>query len=90
MDTRRTLPEIEADLRALVERWGSYAGTEKAGAQTFLNQLVAAYTGAPTVIEAGASFEHFGTRDEGSGFMDLYWPGVVIVEMKAPKESQSG
>jgi hypothetical protein len=88
VDTRRTLPEIEADLRALVERWGSYAGTEKAGAQTFLNQLVAAYTGAPTVIEAGASFEHFGTRDEGSGFMDLYWPGVVIVEMKAPKESR--
>ncbi len=88
MDAHRTLPEIEADLRALVERWGSYAGTEKSGAQTFLNQLVAAYTGAPNVMAAGATFEQFGARDDGSGFMDLYWPGVAIVEMKAPKESR--
>ncbi len=88
METVHTLPEIEADLRALVERWGSYAGTEKSGAQTFLNQLVAAYTGEPNAMAAGATFEQFGTRDDGSGFMDLYWPGVAIVEMKAPKESR--
>jgi hypothetical protein len=33
---------------------------------------------------AGAWFEEFGVRHEGSGFMALYWRDVVIVEMKAP------
>ena len=46
-----------------------------------------AYAGAEDVFEAGATFELFGPRDEGVGFMDLYWPGVTIIEMKAPRES---
>ncbi|MDD2818718.1 MAG: hypothetical protein PHN51_09610 [Candidatus Nanopelagicales bacterium] len=83
----RSLPEIEAALEQLVDRWSRYSGTERSGSQTFLNQLIRAYTGAEDVIEAGATFEQFGPRDEGVGFMDLYWPGVTIVEMKAPKES---
>lgn len=86
-DASRSLQEIEAALFRLVGDWGTYSGTERAGAQTFLNQLVAAYTGADTARDAGARFEEFGARDAGSGFMDLYWPGVAIVEMKAPKES---
>ncbi len=88
MSRPRTLHDIEADLRALVSRWGNYAGTEKSGAQTFLNELIAAYTGTASVFEMGARFEEFGARDEGAGYMDLYWPGVAIVEMKAPKESR--
>ena len=83
----RTLTEIQDALQQLADRWSRYSGTERSGSQTFLNHLVRAYTGAEDVFEAGATFEQFGPRDEGIGFMDLYWPGVAIVEMKAPKES---
>ena len=83
----RTLPEVQLALRGLIEKWGNYAGTEKSGAQSFLSDLIAAYTGVDAMA-AGARFEEFGVRDEGAGYMDLYWPGVCIVEMKAPKESR--
>jgi hypothetical protein len=85
--TQRGLPDVQVALRALVEKWGNYAGTEKAGAQSFLNDLIAAYTG-DAAMASGARFEEFGVRDEGAGYMDLYWPDVCIVEMKAPKESR--
>jgi hypothetical protein len=83
----RTLGEIQTALRGVVDKWGNYAGTEKAGAQSFLNDLIAAYTG-DAAMASGARFEEFGVRDEGAGYMDLYWPDVCIVEMKAPKESR--
>ena len=85
--TARTLPEIQSALEQLVHRWSRYSGTERSGSQTFLNQLIGAYTGADDVFEAGATFEQIGPRDAGIGFMDLYWPDVAIIEMKAPKES---
>lgn len=83
----RTLPEIRASLVDFVDRWKDYDGTEKAASQTFLNQLVGAFTGAPDAMAAGARFEEFGDRDAGSGFMGLYWPDVAIVEMKAPSQA---
>ncbi len=85
----RTLPEIRAELVELVDRWKDYDGTEKAASQTFLNQLVSAFTGAPDAMAAGARFEEFGDRNEGSGFMDLYWPDVAIIEMKAPSRTKN-
>ena len=85
----RTLPEIRTSLVEFVDRWKDYDGTEKAASQTFLNQLVGAFTGAPDAMAAGARFEEFGDRDEGSGFMDLYWPDVAIVEMKAPGQTSN-
>ena len=84
----RSIPEIKTALQDLAERWIKYDGTERSASQTFLNQLIAAYTGADDVMGAGARFEEFGVRDEGSGFMDLYWRDVVIVEMKAPSQSR--
>ncbi len=84
----RSIDEIRSSLDELVAKWADYQGTERSASQTFLNQLVAAYTGSSDAMQAGARFEEFGSRDEGSGFMDLYWPDVVIVEMKAPKESR--
>ena len=84
----RSIEEIRSALDNLVANWADYQGTERSASQTFLNQLVAAYTGSADAMQAGARFEEFGARDEGSGFMDLYWPDVVIVEMKAPKESR--
>ena len=84
----RSIEDIRTALIALVDRWLPYNGTERAASQTFLNQLVSAYSGANDAIDAGASFEEFGVRDEGSGFMDLFWKDVVIIEMKAPNQSR--
>ncbi|MFM8954795.1 MAG: type IIL restriction-modification enzyme MmeI, partial [Actinomycetota bacterium] len=84
----RSIEDIRAALTALSERWATYSGTERAASQTFLNQLVSAYTGEPDAMAAGARFEEFGVRDEGSGFMDLYWQDVTIIEMKAPNQSR--
>jgi len=84
----RSIQDIRAALTALSERWATYSGTERAASQTFLNQLVSAYTGEPDAMAAGARFEEFGVRDEGSGFMDLYWQDVTIIEMKAPSQSR--
>jgi hypothetical protein len=84
----RSVEDIRSALAALVERWANYDGTERSASQTFLNQLVAAYSGANDAMAVGARFEEFGVRDEGSGFMDLFWKDVVIIEMKAPSQSR--
>lgn len=84
----RSKADIKTALEELAARWVSYDGTERSASQTFLNQLLSAYTGNTDVMDAGASFEEFGARDEGSGFMDLYWRDVVIIEMKAPSQSR--
>ena len=75
----RSGAEIEADLRAFTQRWSGYAGSEKSEAQTFLNELFAAYGTDRKAV--GALFEDFKTS---AGFMDLHWPGELIVEMKKP------
>ena len=72
--------EIQRALSAFVARWRDYAGTERGEAQTFLNELFACYGGDRK--ELGAKFEDFVTS---AGFLDLHWPGVCIVEMKAPR-----
>lgn len=83
----RTLQNVRTALEALAERWKGFQGTEKAASQTFLNELISAYTGATDAMAAGARLEEFGGRDDGSGFMDLYWPDVAIIEMKAPNQT---
>ncbi len=71
--------EIQAALAKFVAKWSGYQGSEKAEAQTFLNELFACYGSVRS--EVGAKFEHFAAS---AGFMDLFWPGHLIVEMKAP------
>ena len=71
--------EIQSALRAFVRRWRDYAGTERAEAQTYLNELLACYGTDRRVV--GAEFEY---HRPGAGFMDLHWPEWCIVEMKAP------
>lgn len=85
----RTRNEIVESLKAFVTSWSGYTGTERAGAQTFVNQLVQAYTGVEDPRTLDASHESHLPLDEGQrhGFIDFYWPGVVLVEMKGPKES---
>ena len=71
--------EIQRALRGFVDTWRDYAGSEKSEAQTFLNQLFACY--GSDRREVGAQFEYFA---RAAGFIDLLWPGICIVEMKAP------
>lgn len=73
--------EIRLRLGEFAARWGGYHGSEKSEAQTFLNQLLECY--GVDRLAAGARFEE---RTAG-GFMDLFWPGVCIVEMKRPSEA---
>ncbi|MCO5295125.1 MAG: hypothetical protein M9882_09530 [Homoserinimonas sp.] len=72
--------EIQAALSKFVQKWNDYSGTERSEAQTFLNELFACY--GSDRKEVGAEFEHFAAS---AGFMDLFWPGHLIVEMKAPQ-----
>jgi hypothetical protein len=80
----RSGPEVQAALRGFAARWADYSGTERAEAQTFLNELFACYGTDRRGV--GARFEDF---KHLAGFMDLHWPGVCIVEMKAPSRAAS-
>lgn len=71
--------EIQAALQKFAAKWQRFSGTERAEAQSFLNELFAAY--GSDRRDVGALFEDF---KSSAGFMDLHWPGVLIVEMKAP------
>ncbi|WP_157509507.1 DNA methyltransferase [Glaciibacter superstes] len=75
----RSGSEIQAALEKFVKKWSGFAGTEKAEAQTFLNELFEAYGSDRTAV--GALFEDF---KSSAGFMDLHWSGILIVEMKGP------
>lgn len=74
--------EIRRRLAEFAASWGGYQGTERSEAQTFLNGLLECY--GTDRRAAGARFE----ERAGDGFMDLFWPGVCIVEMKRPTEAR--
>lgn len=78
----RSGEEIQAALRAFVARWDGYSGTEKAGAQTFLTELLACF--GTDGHNAGVEFEK---HIPAAGFADLYWAGWCVVEMKRPEEA---
>lgn len=75
--------EIRANLAHFADDWRGYEGSEKAEAQTFLNRLLACY--GTDRKDIGARFE----ERSGTGFMDMIWPGVCIVEMKRPSEANN-
>lgn len=75
--------EVQAALRALVKRWQDFAGSERAEGQTFLNELVDCY--GLDRQAAGMLFEHY--IPVVAGFMDMFWPGRALVEMKAPSRT---
>ena len=72
--------EIRRRLAEFAALWGGYHGSERAEAHTFLNQLLDCYG-----VDRKAAGARFEERIEG-GFMDLFWPGVCIIEMKRPSE----
>jgi hypothetical protein len=68
-------------LVGFAQRWSVYRGSERAEAQTFLNELFACYG---TDRREVARFEE---PQEGK-FLDLIWPRVCLIEMKRPSESR--
>jgi hypothetical protein len=77
----RSGDEIQEALWSFIGRWGDYAGTERSEAQTFLNELFAAYGADRKEV---ARFED----PQGSGgIVDCLYPGVAIIEMKRPGEA---
>lgn len=79
----RSGEEIRRALVAFAQRWHGYRGSERAEAQTFLNELFVCYGRGRR--DAGARFED---AHSSAGIMDLHLPGVAIVEMKAPSEAR--
>ncbi len=74
--------EIRHRLIDFVDTWGAYAGSERAEAQTFLNDLFGCFG---TNRQDVARFE-----DAQHGrFLDLIWDRVCIVEMKRPSEAKN-
>lgn len=79
----RSGEQIQAALRLFVDRWANYSGGEREEAQSYLNDLVSCY--GVDRFAAGMRFEYHVPR---VGFMDLFWPGRALVEMKAPSRTQ--
>ncbi|MGH2962174.1 MAG: DNA methyltransferase [Solirubrobacterales bacterium] len=73
--------EIRPRLTEFAAKWGGYSGSERAEAQTFLNELLRCY--GTDRQDAGAEFE----RPSPGTFVDMVWPGICIVEMKRPPEN---
>ncbi|MEX1164140.1 MAG: DNA methyltransferase [Nitriliruptor sp.] len=78
----RSGEEIQRALRGFVARWSGYRGTERGEAQTYLNELIACFG-----VDRLERAELEDARGSQAGVMDFHWPGVVIIEMKAPAEA---
>jgi len=78
---RLTGEEIRRGLQVFAARWSVYDRSERAEAQTFLNELFACYG---TDRQEVATFE----EPQSGRFLDLLWPRVAIIEMKAPAEAK--
>lgn len=74
--------QIQSQLTKFARSWGKYDGSERAEAQTFLNELFLAY--GHDRRQAGALFED--PQTDG-GIVDLLYPGVAIIEMKSPAQA---
>lgn len=76
-----TAEEIKRRLVDFARKWSLFDGSERAEAQTFLNELFACY--GTDRQEAGARFE---AAQKGK-FLDLVWPRRCLIEMKRPSET---
>jgi hypothetical protein len=74
--------EIQRRLVDFARKWSLYDGSERAEAQTFLNELFACY--GSDRFDADARFEE---HQEGR-FLDLLWPRRCLIEMKRPSEAK--
>jgi MmeI, N-terminal domain len=73
--------EIRARLSVFAARWSVYDRSERSEAQTFLNELFECYGVRRSDV---ARFE----EHQAGRFLDLIWPRVCLIEMKAPREAE--
>jgi hypothetical protein len=73
--------EIRHRLTAFAARWSVYEGSERSEAQTYLNELFDCYGQHRSAV---ARLEH----SQAGRFLDLIWPRVCLIEMKAPSEAK--
>jgi hypothetical protein len=73
--------DIQRRLVDFARRWSLYRGTERAEAQTFLNELFECYGTDRFTVDA-----RFEEHQEGR-FLDLIWPRRCLIEMKRPSEA---
>ncbi len=73
--------DIRRSLVDFAREWSLYSGSERAEAQTFLNQLFRCY--GTDRREVGARFE----EPQEGGFLDLIWPRTCLFEMKRPSQA---
>lgn len=72
--------EIRKDATAFSKRWRN-AHDEKSQAQSFLKEFFEVF-GVDSVLQA--TFEHrVKFADGAQGFVDFFWPGTILVEMKS-------
>jgi len=74
--------DIQRNLVDFARKWSLYEGSERAEAQTFVNELFGCY--GTDRFDAGARFEE---AQEGK-FLDLLWPRRCLIEMKRPSEAR--
>jgi hypothetical protein len=72
--------EIRRRLTEFAAKWSVYIGSERAEAQTFLNELFGCYGANRLDV---ARFED----PQHGRFLDLIWDRVCIIEMKRPSEA---
>ncbi len=72
--------EIRQRLSVFAARWSVYDGGERSEAQTFLNELFECYGTRRSDV---ARFE----EAPAGRFLDLIWPEICLIEMKAPAET---
>lgn len=74
--------EIKRRLVDFARKWSLYDGTERAEAQTFLNQLFTCYGSDRQNVWALFEDPHKGK------FVDLIWERRCLIEMKRPSEAK--
>lgn len=78
-----TTDAIRAGLNNFVKKWEPYDGSERAGAQEYLIDLLACYGQSRESLDA--RFE----QNQSGKFMDMFVPGLCIFEMKRPSEAKN-
>lgn len=82
---RANLTRFKHDWRQRLDAWGeaNQGGIEKKYAQSFWSELLAAFGIAATRFDLFEQDARRASSGQG-GYIDLFWPGVVIGEAKSP------
>lgn len=76
-----SIDEIQRRAFDFVAQWQEYTDKEIAGSQSFWNDLFNVYGKNRAEL---ARFEKSVKRETGTGRIDLFWPGQLLVEQKGP------